>query len=460
MSFEEEFDKIIKQKADEAEFPFDEKNWENLSKQLDSERKVGGVFTKRILMTTLVLSVLLTLLVVGLKNSKTSDSDLISDIKSAEVIEVLHNGKKQAQNAASESAQEKKMSEDEHSSTNTKSLNSPNPSGVTRALSLTTNGSMVTQMNMRKNLSKSLENKTSENNLPNLEQDKDATSSSSAASDPTMPTGSTIAANNFESSPTAAALPSYQIFEFVYLKPRIIGMPATADEKDVALNSISVNRNFDQDYYKAKKNKFHFMNLEAGTTYLSGWQTPRGNDGKGFNWFVGINYGIYLSRKLAISAGVQSYNVTNIAQPFYSGTSTEYGFSSVSSHTIITSRALYYAAVPIRVSYSLNAFNQFGLGFNFGLLMNANNTIQTYRSSPETGISSINNGKKTGIYPGIAPTVMLLSAFYKTNINNRLALNGELIYGLTDLFDNTKNNTNIENTMGLRLSLQFKLFDK
>jgi len=42
----------------------------------------------------------------------------------------------------------------------------------------------------------------------------------------------------------------------------------------------------------------------------------------------------------------------------------------------------------------------------------------------------------------------------------RLYLNTELIYGVTDIFKNTKTNTNKEQPMGLRLSLQYTLFDK
>jgi hypothetical protein len=44
MNHEQKFDKIIKKKVDEAEFPFDEQNWNKLSVQLDAERNLA---TKR-----------------------------------------------------------------------------------------------------------------------------------------------------------------------------------------------------------------------------------------------------------------------------------------------------------------------------------------------------------------------------------------------------------------------------
>src|SRR5688500_2134284 len=41
MSFEEEFDKIIRQKAEEAKYPFEESNWEKTSRMLDTERQAS-----------------------------------------------------------------------------------------------------------------------------------------------------------------------------------------------------------------------------------------------------------------------------------------------------------------------------------------------------------------------------------------------------------------------------------
>ena len=41
MNQEQKFDKIIRKKVDEAEFPFDENNWNKLSMQLDAERKIA-----------------------------------------------------------------------------------------------------------------------------------------------------------------------------------------------------------------------------------------------------------------------------------------------------------------------------------------------------------------------------------------------------------------------------------
>src|SRR5436190_17656046 len=41
MSYEEEFDKIIRQKAGETDYPFDENNWVKTSQMIDAERSAA-----------------------------------------------------------------------------------------------------------------------------------------------------------------------------------------------------------------------------------------------------------------------------------------------------------------------------------------------------------------------------------------------------------------------------------
>ena len=43
MSFEEEFDKKVRQKAEGVDYPFDSSNWEKASRMIDAERLPGAV---------------------------------------------------------------------------------------------------------------------------------------------------------------------------------------------------------------------------------------------------------------------------------------------------------------------------------------------------------------------------------------------------------------------------------
>jgi hypothetical protein len=59
MSFEEEFDKIIRQKTEGAEFPFEEANWERMSGALDADRRGATLFgNKKYYLAGLMLLIL------------------------------------------------------------------------------------------------------------------------------------------------------------------------------------------------------------------------------------------------------------------------------------------------------------------------------------------------------------------------------------------------------------------
>ena len=84
--------------------------------------------------------------------------------------------------------------------------------------------------------------------------------------------------------------------------------------------------------------------------------------------------------------------------------------------------------------------------------------MSTYTATEgPTNVSSI---KTTGVYQGINTSNVLLSAFYKKQLSKRFNVNAEFIYGATDIFKNTVNIKNIEKPLGLRLSIQYTLFDK
>jgi hypothetical protein len=235
--------------------------------------------------------------------------------------------------------------------------------------------------------------------------------------------------------------------------------PTYFSNQNIVLNKLNMFKHYDEDYYKNKNRKTHFLNVEAGACYLLGWDTKFGKDAKGFNWYGGLNYGLYLSKNTSISAGAQVYNISHIEQPFFTGSKTDYSFSSVTTNTTVTSNTLYYAAVPIKISYALNQQNKIGLGFNMGFLISSKNKIETYTLLDNGKVNNVITNN-TGAYKGVNTNNMLLNAFYTTQFTNRIGLNAEFIYGVSDIFNNTNTIKNIEKSLGLRLSLQYTLFDK
>ena len=179
----------------------------------------------------------------------------------------------------------------------------------------------------------------------------------------------------------------------------------------------------------------------------------------GTNFYAGINYGIYISKKISVSAGLQFYNVGNIKQSFYTASQTVYGFGSTGSYTNITTNSLYYISIPLKLNYVLSPISKIGIGLNTGFLVGGKNTIETYNlfDGVKANVTTTTNN---GYYEGVNTKNMVLSAFYTHKLNKRLSINGELMYGISDIYNNTTTNTTKQNTIGLKLGLTFTLFDK
>lgn len=219
---------------------------------------------------------------------------------------------------------------------------------------------------------------------------------------------------------------------------------------------------YDDDYYKAgRKRQWHYLAVEAGANYLMGWESGRGTDGKGLNGYLGLEYGLHLCDKLSLSLGLQGYNISNIRQPFYQISSKEYGFGSNTTYTEVTSHQLYYLAVPLKASYRINAANTIGLGINTAYLMTSGNTVSDYEMIGDEVKVFTSSGTQTwGVYEKTNRINFMLSAHYYAQFSRRMALGLELNYGFTDIFQNTENIRNLERPMGLRLGMRYTLFEK
>jgi hypothetical protein len=113
----------------------------------------------------------------------------------------------------------------------------------------------------------------------------------------------------------------------------------------------------------------------------------------------------------------------------------------------------------LKFYYNLSR-GKIGAGVNAGMLFNGTNTMQTYKETDlvKTDMAEVKN---KGFYQGVNTKNILLSAFYTHRLTKRMSANVEVLYGLSDTYLKmaTKTNTK-ENNMGLRLSLQYTLFDK
>lgn len=513
MSFEEQFDKIINQKMNEAEFPFDEKNWEKANGMIEANRITSAVVKSKSKYFLLLGLLFVALTGVGTfvylskdnftkmtstRNDKKSNSELenviIDDKNSSDNLnekevtnstnsekfvavnytkdqtnsiiennnfeskrnkEVAKKSKNNLENNKTKSTISNKNSDDENLKevNDTKNVENAN-SKETFANEMNTVTNEKSKINNALNAlktAKSSEQIVNASKILSVLESKQNSSETSLNteenSDNILHSAKEVSSNDVENS------------TFEYMHPTDVNFTSVSSEnecKNLNANFASV---YDNDYYKNTKPKFHYLNIEAGDMYLFGWNALNGKDGSGFNYYAGFNYGLYINSKTEISMGVQGYNIGNIKQSFYSGSNTSFGFGSTGTYTSITTNALYYLNIPVKYSYSVTKKDKIGLGFNAGFIVGGKNTIETYKlsdgvkSNPETIT-------KKGYYEGVNAKNFTISAFYSHKLYKRFAVNGEFVYGLSDVYLNTKINYTKQNIMGLRLGLVFTLFDK
>jgi hypothetical protein len=495
MSFEEEFDKIMSQKMEEASFPFDEKNWQKASALLDAEKGAVAVKGfKKFYLPGIAVLLLGTASIVTFNLLSTSPDKKEVALTPAEATAISPSNNETTalahpiqKNKTTSITQTNQSTQQNSSVANESNLNSAEVYQASNASNSQLQITKQTHTSRKHNPNSSATNSpldaqnvsASATDVPEKVVSAIDTKAPETNAENEKPTSAEPTNNNFvtENKPTltdtpplltppvaevisanASALSSEN--NAIYLNPLKTSFLFDRNE-DLLFTPFTLLPRYGDDYYKKHDKLCHFLNIEAGGTYLLGWQTPSGTDGKGINYFAGCNYGIYITSKLSFGLGVQVYNISHINDPFSKTTKVEYGFGSKTTNTLITTNALYYAALPIKLYYAINQSNQIGLGVNMSYLFNSKSTIDSYSVSPEGGKQNSKKETKTGIYDGLNTTNMMLSAFYKMNINKRLALNGEFMYGVSDIFMNAKTiNKNAEVPMGARLSLQYTLFNK
>ncbi len=207
------------------------------------------------------------------------------------------------------------------------------------------------------------------------------------------------------------------------------------------------------------KEPVHFISFEAGVTYLFGWNNPDKKDANGINPVVGLNYA-NVSKPITFSFGIHYTMVRNLSYSSHTVTTTRYNFGEESDVMVFTPTTMHYLTAPIRIGYSLNSKNTFGLGYNVGYLFNLNSNVELYaQTAGKKGNATVL--KTSGYTQGFKTFDQQVSVFYKRNLSKDLWLNAEFMYGLTDVKDNKFFNSPVfERNTGLKITLVYNLFKK
>jgi hypothetical protein len=476
MNQEQKFDRIIKKKVDEAEFPFDEQNWNKLSMQLDAERSVAtkrgwGKFLYLGLLFLGITSVSIALYKIqgplGLKGKLTNAGSKIDNEGSSAQsgkVNAINNSNFNSENSllavnnksnGSEKTLELSSLRDSEINKTSSSANSSNDysdansnsKGITDgAASLNTTLGSSEMKNRSENFSstKNSTNGLNKNNITALGENNlrngDAGEMNSSARNKTDLAGGVVLEHN--------------VLDRIDSK-----LPYVFSTRNVKIAAVKLPSWYDDDYRRKGKKKLSFLNAEVGGAYLFGWDSKNGKDAKGLNWYAGVNYGKFINQKIGFSVGSQFYNVGNIKESFYESSKSVYGLGSTSSNTIITTQALFYFSVPVKFYYSINSVHQIGASVNPSFLFSSKNVVENYRLTDGIKSNEITT-KTSGIYEGVRLNNVLVSAFYRVKLNKRTYLNTEFLYGVRDIFKNTNSNSYSQKPIGLRVGVQYTLFEK
>lgn len=477
MNQEQKFDKIIKKKVDEAEFPFDEQNWNKFSAQLDAERNLAtkrgwGKFLFLGLLFLGITSASIALYKIqgpfGQKGNlteanNTNDDKTVSSAQgngsSSNINSNSENNLLAVNNTNNQSEKTADLnslttSEDKSNSTaeNSTNDNSAATAGLKNELN-TASGSKNDLTSIETKNGQKTNSNSSSKKSPLTSSKENNTSSSEGNSKEDITGEMNSTARNHSDLAGGVSL------EHTVLNRIDSKLPYVYSVRNVKIGAVKLPSWYDDDYRRKGKKKLSFLNAEVGGAYLLGWESKNGKDAKGFNWYAGVNYGKFINKKIGFSVGSQFYNVGNIKQSFYESSKSVYGLGSTSSNTIITTQALFYFSVPVKFYYAVNSAHQIGASVNPSFLFSSKNIVENYRLTDGIKSNEITSNT-SGIYEGVRLNNILVSAFYRAKLNKRTYLNAEALYGVRDVFKNTTSNDYSQKPLGFRLGIQYTLFEK
>lgn len=511
------FEKNLKKKLDEAEFPFDEKNWEKASAMIDASRSNKKPFWFFILSAVALL--ITTGAVYFFYNSSpdSSSENLLAvngnKISSAEVTQVsnfvvetenisktptLSNVQTENKNTSVQTESNTDFTSDKIKKSNTKLDNSEAISNLKNKnilISNSINTKQKTKSNSTEKTStlKNTKHSTtppSENQLSKNSGNDEKTKSETSKEIPVV-LGSNLINNNpvkTISNNTLENGNSNKLGEII-----LPGNPNTTtnnvsfvtdsviEVRTVTANTLMVNSTDSVNKqimpatdssailmsiavpFQVKKTT-DFLYAEAGASYLLGWNSNGIQEANGFNLVAGFNYQHYFNTNISLGIGMQYTSINNLSQSTYTVSRVNYDFGVSKDITSIKYLRLHYVTVPIKLGFNAGKYNIIGVGANISMLLTDEYRDERYHTNnaePMTENNQLSTKKGNGYFTGFNPYDIQASVFYRRKLAKGLSINAEFGYGLMDIKTNTHfKNGNFERSTGGKLTICYDLFKK
>lgn len=215
---------------------------------------------------------------------------------------------------------------------------------------------------------------------------------------------------------------------------------------------------------KEKHNAKNILFMEAGTTYLLGWNGGGKTEAGGFNLLAGINFQHYFTGNIAGQIGVQYSTISNLTNSSHTISTVKYDLGVEQDITAIKYQKLHYLVAPVKLTFNAGDKNIFGIGCNVAYLLNSDSKkekYKTYSSDPNATKNNLTSTKESGYVQGFNPFDIQVSVAYRRKLYKGLSANAEFFYGLTDTKNNSFFKTNyFDRNVGFKVSLCYDLFKK
>ena len=495
MSFEEDFDGIIRRKAEETNVPFNEADWLKASAMLDAQRKPASLSWMYYAAAALLITAGIIWFYPGAPSSVhtvTKGASALPSMQSPELanqqIALENTGSTNtpstiqptlplSNNAVLEPSDERVSTNALQKVTATTLHSAPQRPSTPLANQLpeTAQESPSRSLGDKGSVGKD-EGVLANSSTPNKEGNTSTDNSAPIVHDqkaPTtapQPTMAMVSEKDSEKSSTNQVLP-----EATNPNENPILQTALAQEssaswmylqnkwsneervEEVSSSLQPINRPDPEDYSKAKL-KTHYARVGGGAVASNGWQGAKGTDGKGISPLLTGEYGIYFAKRFSLNAGVKFWQITNIQSPWYKVTSVNYNYFYTTNAIELTTTSMKMLSVPLGIAWHPHRRHQITAGIQMNAVLTAENTL-TYSGPSETAGAN-RTEQKSGVYNGMNLYTWGAQAGYRYECMHRLSLTANAQMQLQAFFNGNIPSTSSKRPIFVSGGLAYTLFDK
>ena len=230
----------------------------------------------------------------------------------------------------------------------------------------------------------------------------------------------------------------------------------TADSSAATTEDIFSPKHFTPQY---STRTTHFS-IEAGTDYLFGWKYTDTVEGRGFNPVLGMGVTHFFNKKWAIYSGIQYGSVTHLTATQKTFTTWISDFGASHTDSIIATRWIHYAVVPVFVQYHFGEKNFIGVGGSVAYLVNTTSDLIVNKYS-DFKVPEQSKQTAGGYTEGFNQWNATVAMAYGRKITNRFSIDAEVHFGLLDIKDDAFfSRQKFERSTGIKLLLTYDLCNR